>query len=164
MDRQGHYYKHPRLNPVEAQRVKELGEVEYMRDALNESLTWIQENPLEFFKLTILRFVHLWFGPLLPSLASVLIAVLTMLAVFGIKRVFPSLTLPQRIILLTPLLTYPLIYYLVPYMPRYRTPIDWILFMLAGIEVRHWINFITPRIVDGQTIHVDGSAGRVEVN
>ena len=141
MDRQGHYYKHPRLDPVEAQEVKELGEMEYMREALDETLTWIQDNPLEFFKLTFMRFVHFWFGPLGPSPTSALTVLLTILAVLGIRHVFPSLTLPQRIILLTPLLTYPLIYYLVPFMPRYRMPIEWIVLMLAGVEVWSWIRF-----------------------
>ena len=35
-------------------------------------------------------------------------------------------------VLLIPLLTYPLIYYLVPWQHRYRFPIEWILFLLAG--------------------------------
>ena len=150
MDRAGHRYKHPRATIEEARKVQQLGEMEYMREALNESLTWIQDNPLEFFKLTFLRFVHFWFGPLLPSPTSALVVALTILAMLGIRRVFPSLTLPQRIILLTPLLTYPLIYYLVPYAPRYRMPIDWMLFLLAGIEICGWIHFTTRHIHDGQ--------------
>jgi hypothetical protein len=36
---------------------------------------------------------------------------------------------------LIPLATYPLIYYFVAYMPRYRVPIDWILYILAGTAV-----------------------------
>ena len=114
--------------------------MDYMQEALNESLTWIQDNPLEFFKLTFMRSVHFWFGPLNPSLTSALIVALTILAMLGIRRVFPSLTLSQRIILLMPLLTFPLIYYLVPYTPRYRIPIDWILFLLAGIEIWGWFD------------------------
>jgi len=140
MDREGHRYQHPRLDPVEGRKVKELGEMDYMQEALNESLTWIQDNPLEFFKLTFMRSVHFWFGPLNPSLTSALIVALTILAMLGIRRVFPSLTLSQRIILLMPLLTFPLIYYLVPYTPRYRIPIDWILFLLAGIEIWGWFD------------------------
>jgi len=27
----------------------------------------------------------------------------------------------------------------VAYMPRYRVPIDWIIFMLAGSAIWHWI-------------------------
>ncbi|PWB72746.1 MAG: hypothetical protein C3F07_11130, partial [Anaerolineales bacterium] len=65
---------------------------------------------------------------------------LTILAILGIRHVLPILTAPQRVILLTPLLTYPLIYYLVPYMPRYRIPMDWMLFLLAGIEICGWIH------------------------
>jgi hypothetical protein len=138
MDRAGHRYKHPRVDLMEAQKVKELGEVEYMREALNESLAWIQDNPLEFFKLTFMRFVRFWLGIVNLSPTSVLMVASTVLAMLGIRRALPILTLPQRIILLMPLLTYPLIYYLVPFMPRYRTPIDWILLMLAGIEVWSW--------------------------
>lgn len=47
-------------------------------------------------------------------------------------RSFPMLAIPQRATFLIPLITYPLIYYIVAYMPRYRIPIDWILFILAG--------------------------------
>jgi len=145
MDRAGHRYKHPRVDLLEARKVIELGEMEYMREVMNESLAWMKDNPLEFVKLTFMRFVHFWFGPLTPSPASALIVVLTILAAMGIRRVFPSLTLPQRIILSTPLLTYPLIYYLVPYMPRYRTPIDWMLFLLAGIEIWGWFDWQKTR-------------------
>jgi hypothetical protein len=140
MDRAGYRYKHPRATIEEARKVQQLGEMEYMREALNESLAWIQDNPLEFFKLTFMRFIHFWFGLLTPSSTSAFVAALTILAILGIRRIFPSLTLPQRIILLTPMLTYPLIYYLVPFMPRYRTPIDWMLFLLAGVEIWRWFD------------------------
>jgi hypothetical protein len=48
--------------------------------------------------------------------------------------------MPQRAVLLIPLLTYPLIYYLVAYMGRYRLPMDWILLVLAGAEVWRWLD------------------------
>jgi len=145
MDRAGHRYKHPRVDLMEARKVQDLGETEYMREALDESLAWIQDNPLEFFNLTFMRFVHFWFGFLIPSPTSAFVFALTILAMLGIRRVLPSLTLPQRIVLLTPLLTYPLIYYLVPFMPRYRIPIDWILFLLAGIEIWGWLHLLKRR-------------------
>jgi len=146
MDRQGRIYKHPRADIAEARKLQQLGEMEYMPQAMNETLAWVWKNPSEFFKLTFLRFIHFWFGPLSPSPTSALMVALTILAVLGIRRVFPSLTLPQRIILLTPLLTYPLIYYLVPYMPRYRIPIDWIIFLLAGIEIWGWFDSQRARL------------------
>jgi hypothetical protein len=64
---------------------------------------------------------------------------LTILAILGAKRILPNLPLPQRILILMPLITYPLIYYLVPYMARYRMPIDWILFLLASVEIWGWL-------------------------
>lgn len=130
---------HPRSHLQEALKLKELGEVKYMRQAMGETLTWIQENQGEFIKLTFLRFIHFWFGPLHKPMAAAYITTLTILAALGTRRIFPGLSLPQRIIILIPLLTYPLIYYLVPYMVRYRVPLDGILLILAGVEVWHWI-------------------------
>ena len=143
MDRQAHSYQHPRLVTKEALRVKELGEVEYMRQALDDALNWMKDNPLEFLKLTFLRFIHFWFDPLYHLPAAAPIVGFTILAILGFRRVFQSQSLPQQIALLTPLILYPLIYYLIPYAPRYRTPIDWMIFMLAGVEIWHWISMST---------------------
>jgi hypothetical protein len=129
---------HPRLSYVEALRLKELGEMEYMRQAMREALSWMAANPGEFLKLTFLRFILFWFGPLY-SWAPPYSALLTILAFFSLKDVVPALTVPRRVVILVPLITFPLIYYLVPYMPRYRIPIDWMILLLAGAEVWHLI-------------------------
>jgi hypothetical protein len=113
--------------------------VEYNRQALKDALDWIRENPGEFLRLTFLRFVHFWFMPPSRSVAAPFLTTLTILAILGARRAFANQSLPQRIALLTPLIAYPLIYYLVPFMPRYRAPIDWMIFMLAGLEIWHWI-------------------------
>jgi hypothetical protein len=163
MDRQGRIYKHPRATIEEARKIQQLGEMEYMHQSFVDALIWMKENPVEFLKLTFLRFIHFWFGPLNRSFTSILVAALTILAILGARRILPNLPLPQRILILTPLITYPLIYYLVAFMPSYRTPMDWILFLLAGIEIWGWIHFITHRITDGQSITADGSARTVEL-
>jgi hypothetical protein len=116
-----------------------------MRRALNDALNWIEENPEEFLKLTFLRFFHFWVIPPSRSPAAAFLTAFTILAILGVRQVFPGLSLPQRIALLAPLITYPLIYYLVPFMPRYRTPIDWMIFMLVGVEVWHWISSLPRR-------------------
>jgi len=36
-------------------------------------------------------------------------------------------------------LTYPLVYYLVAYMPRHREPLDWLFLLLAGAAIWRWI-------------------------
>jgi hypothetical protein len=140
MDRQGRIYKHPRATMEEARKVQQLREMEYMHQALVDALIWMKENPVEFLKLTFLRFIHFWFGPLNRSFTSILVTALTILAILGARRILLNLPLPQRILILTPLITYPLIHYLVAFMPSYRTPMDWLIFLLAGVGIWHWID------------------------
>ncbi len=68
-----------------------------------------------------------------------MVTALTLLALLGAWLTFPSLAVPQRAALLIPLVTYPLIYYVVAYMPRYREPVNWIFLLLAGAAVWHWM-------------------------
>ena len=73
------------------------------------------------------------------------VSALTILALLGAIRTLPSLAVPQRAVLLIPLATYPLIYYVVAYMSRYRVPLDWIILLFAGAEAWHWIGKIMRR-------------------
>jgi hypothetical protein len=130
---------HPRTHEGEARKVQELGEVPYMRRAGEEALNWIGTNPWKFTKLTGSRIAHWWLGPLYDPPMALAYTALSLLAVLGIWTLFPSLTVPQRAALLIPLLTYPLIYYVVAYMPRYRDPIDWVILLLACGAVWRWV-------------------------
>lgn len=132
-------YRHPRTNPVEARLIQELGEAEYMRRAKAEAVDWITGNPWEFIKLTASRSIQFWVGPLHEPGKALAITALTILALLGAWRALPKMTNPQRAALLTPLICYPLIYYVVIYMPRYRVPLDWILLLLAGAAVWRWL-------------------------
>ena len=135
MDARQQVYRHPRALITEALKLRELGEIEYMRQAGHEALDWIRTHPGDFLWLTVQRIANLWLGPLHKTLASFGVLALSILAFWGVWQTFPSLTIPQRAALLIPLATYPVIYYFVAYMPRYRVPIDWILFILAGAAV-----------------------------
>jgi len=130
---------HPKALSSEARKLRDIGEIAYMRGAMDDALEWIIANPVEFLRLTGLRVLHIWFGPLHNSKVAAGISVLTLFAFLGLWLVWKRLLIPQQAILLIPLVTYSLIYYLVAYMPRYRVPIDWILFMLAGFTVWYWI-------------------------
>ncbi|UCD74612.1 MAG: hypothetical protein JSV91_12590 [Phycisphaerales bacterium] len=132
-------YRHPSGQKEEALLVREMGEMEYMRQAKREALEWIADHPVDFARLTALRFIHFWFGPLHRPIAAVVVSLLTLLALLGARRCLPSMTTPQRAALLIPLAMYPLIYYVVGYEFRYRIPIHWILLLLAGAELWHWI-------------------------
>jgi hypothetical protein len=130
------HYIHPRADSLEALKVLEMGEYEYMQQAMGKAIEWIGAHPTEFLRLFALRFLNLWAGPLYRSLDnSIGVLLLTVLALVGLWLSFPKISIPQRAALLIPLITYPMVYYIVAYMPRYRIPIDWILYILFGAAV-----------------------------
>jgi len=132
-------YRHPEDNEEEARLVQSLGEMEYMRQAKREAFEWIATHRAAFIRLTALRFVHFWFGPLHRPLTVLGVSALTILALLGVRRCWPSMAVPQRAVVLVPLMMFPLIYYLVGFEFRYRMPLNWIVLLLAGAEVWHWI-------------------------
>ena len=140
MDSLGEEHHHPRSHYGDAKKLRDLGEIEYMHNAGQEAMDWIQTNPGEFLWLSIRRFANIWAGPHYDPSAAVRVSTLTFLAIMGAWISFPILLTPQRFSLLIPLATYPFIYYFMAYMPRYRIPIDWILYLLAGFYISHIIN------------------------
>jgi hypothetical protein len=138
MDARGGH-RHPRTNIEEAMLVREMGEAAYMRDAKREAFDWIKKHPHTFLELTTSRALQFWFGPFHAPLMFLITTVLTVLAVTGVFFALPGMTSPQRVALLMPLLFYPMIYYIVAYMPRYRVPLDWMLLLLAGVALWRWI-------------------------
>jgi hypothetical protein len=127
--------RHPRTSAAEALRVRALGERAYMHEAGREAVDWIRRHPTRFIELTGLRAVHFWFGPSDDLPAALVASVLTGLAALGALLALPRLPAPSRASLLVPLATFPLIYYLLAYAPRYRVPLDWLLLLLAGAAV-----------------------------
>lgn len=128
-------FLHPRTSESEAVQVRVLGEIAYMQQERREALTWIREHPGEFLKLTALRAASFWLGPLHRPGSAFWVTLLTLLAAVGAWRSMPRMTPPQCATILIPLATFPLLYYVLSVMPRYRVPIDWILFLLAGAAV-----------------------------
>ncbi|KAA3647188.1 MAG: hypothetical protein DWQ07_06725 [Chloroflexi bacterium] len=140
---------HPRANFSEARKLRDIGEMAYMQDAQEQALHWIILHPGQFALLTLQRIANVWIGPLHRPAGIASVLGLTLLAIWGFWRSLPMLDLPQRAVLLIPLATFPLVYYFVAYMPRYREPIDWILFMLAGAAVWSWVE-VEPRVIGTQ--------------
>ena len=132
-------FRHPRTSMEEAEKVLAVGEANYMREKKDEALDWMASNPGEFLKLTAMRVLFFWGGPLyrFPSGSGQIL--LLLFAVIGAWRIIPVIGVPQRAALLIPLSTYPLVYYVVGYLPRYGYPVRWILFLLAGCAVWEWI-------------------------
>ena len=123
---------HPRTHASEAQRIREVGEVPYMRESRREALDWIRSHPSDFARLTAKRIRYFWLGPVDDPITAVAFLALAALAAVGAVLALRRLPAAGSAVLLIPLLTYPLIYYLVPWQHRYRFPIEWILFLLAG--------------------------------
>ncbi len=129
---------HPGNSAEEAAVVRDLGEARYMARVRDEALSWIRAHPAEFARLSVARAWHVWFGPPLRPLEGLPTASLTILAMLGLARAMPRLRAPERAALVIPLAAYPLVYYLVGYVPRYLFPISGLLFVLAASEVMGW--------------------------
>jgi MFS family permease len=139
---------HPRTHPEDALKVREWGEIAYMRESGAAARTWIVSNPGGFTRLTAKRIGYFWLGPLDQPVIALLFAILSGLALLGAIRAVGTLPPPRSAVLLIPLLTFPLVYYLVPWQHRYRFPIEWILFLLAGAAV--W-DLVNPAGAPGRT-------------
>ena len=132
-------FLHPRTSESEALQVRMLGEIGYMQQERREALTWIREHPGEFLALTGMRTAYFWLGPLHRPGAAFWYTLLTLLAALGAWKSFPRMIAAQRATMLIPLVTFPLIYYVLSVMHRYRVPIEWLLFLLAGAAAWHWM-------------------------
>lgn len=134
--REGDGMPHPGINLTEAQLCRDLGEAEYMRRARTKAFSWIRAHPDEFLRLTGCRILHTWFGPWYTAASvAAFITLLTILGAIGLWRAWPAMSVPQRVAVLSPILFFPLVYYVVVYMPRYRVPIDWVVFLAAGAAI-----------------------------
>ncbi|MFC1661344.1 hypothetical protein ACFL3S_07845, partial [Gemmatimonadota bacterium] len=131
--------RHPGRSVEEAQKVRDWGEGEYMKRARKDATTWILSHPGSFLWLTVKRIAFFWFGPLHRPAEAAGPFLLSLLALFGAWRILPRMTIPQRAVLLIPLGTYPLIYYVVSYISGYGEPLDWILYILGGAAVWGWL-------------------------
>lgn len=145
------YHRHPRTSRAAAIELRDMGEVAYMRESRREAMAWIGAHPGEFLRLTAKRIRYFWLGPLDHPATAFLFAALTGLAMLGAVQALRSLPAARSAALLLPLLTFPLVYYLVPWQRRYRFPIEWILFLLAGAAVWGWqrSRSVAPEAVEG---------------
>lgn len=64
--------------------MRDVGERAYMREKQDTAVGWIRENPGEFSRLTVLRALYFWAGPLHKPATAVWVSLLTLLAGAGI--------------------------------------------------------------------------------
>jgi hypothetical protein len=139
LDYPGSELRHPRTHLAEARLLQEVGEIAYMRRARREAIEWIHTHPAAFLRLTAQRACYFWLGSPSQGGLAVASALLTILAALGLWRAWPTIAAPQRAAVLVPLLTFPLTYYLVVFLPRYGAPLTGLLLLLSGVELWRWL-------------------------
>jgi hypothetical protein len=126
---------HPLQNPREAVKVRQLGEVEYNKEAQREALAWIRSHPKKFVALTVERARLFWFytSSSLGFLQKSKYYALSLIHLLGLVELVLLLSRKtiSAVVLLVILVLYPIPNYFIHFGPRYSYPIDWILSLLA---------------------------------
>ncbi len=124
---------HPSVSKIEADRLVDLGEVEYNRLRLTEAVGWVWAHPAEFLHLTAQRLAAWWFPPR-PAILVVPLIVLTLLAITGLWLMFRHQPMVAWLFLVT-WITFPDVYYIVQWSSRYRYPMDWQILLCASVAL-----------------------------
>jgi 4-amino-4-deoxy-L-arabinose transferase-like glycosyltransferase len=123
----------PGDNPAEMEKVKKLGEPAYMAERQREAMEIISRHPLQFAHQALRRILFTWTGlwdfPLrwrlndkgLPNVLTY--SFVSLLALAGLYRAMQDHR-DGAIVLVIPLIFFPVVYYLTHSDSRYRHPID----------------------------------------
>ena len=138
---------HPSESIVEARKLGAMGEVAYQKALLNQAVEWIQQNPQRFLDLALQRFWLFWFpsdeGNNVAELFSMgrrrglrafVVYSATLLSLPGLLLLLSRNRLGGTICLLW-LGLFPIVHYVVQFNDRYRAPILWLTFLLAGFTI-----------------------------
>ena len=127
-----HQSHHPNDSLSEAQLLETLGEVKYDQKRTADTKQWIKSHPAQFRNLTLQRFRDFWLPPPQRTpFRSYIIWVATVLSIPGLILMIRE-RLPVSMFVLTVLLIYPLMYYIVIADVRYRYPVLWLSLLPAG--------------------------------
>jgi hypothetical protein len=142
-------FPHPNRSLAEAQEVARIGEAEYNRMRFHAALAWIRGNPARAFGMWIWRAVYFWFPPPndpvskapRPRWSFWVVNVLTVLTAPGLVLLWRA-SRPGAVICAIFLGLYPLIYYILQWMERYRFAITWVTFILAAVAIRAFMAWL----------------------
>ena len=139
---------HPAYNGAEMDRLLEIGEVEYAKEAGGRAVDWIAENPARFGRLSVERFQRFWIGP--DPTADIVLGTgfvqerdamswlkwLTH-ATMGVLAIAGLLTWKgragSRTVMRGAFLFFPLVYYVTHVFERYRFPIEPLITLSAAV-------------------------------
>jgi len=123
-------YLHATKNAQQMQLYRQLGELAYVAERKRQAIAFIREDYARFAGLCLKRFVYFWAGVPRPAEKSALAPfsnslylASSVLAVWGLARALRK-HMPGAWLFFWLTLTYPLAYYAVFVLPRYRHPIE----------------------------------------
>ena len=143
--------EHPGNDPTAMRRMQELGEIGFMDEKKLEFHAFVQEHPGEFVRFTFERIWYFWAAPPQATIVAgydlciarhVEFLLASIFAFAGLVLAFVRKN-PYRWLLTPFLLIYPLPFYVVNPLPRYKHPIEPVMLMLIiyvlaesrGVEV-----------------------------
>jgi hypothetical protein len=127
--------RHPFFSRAEASEVKSAGELEYNRRKLNLVVKWVETHPASFICLSLEHLFYFWLGPIEHPFELVATSFYTVLGLAGLGLIRKRVGNTQFRLWCIAFATYPLVYYFVTYSPRYRVPIDWMIWLAAGLAI-----------------------------
>jgi hypothetical protein len=127
---------HPSINVREAQSVRDMGEIRYSRNRQARALDWIRRHPGRFMELTLARVRLFWLGAWRDPETAWLFALATLLAAIGAWFLWRDGRRQVLWMFAVVWACYPITYYVVQHLPRYRVPIWWTVLLAAAYGVR----------------------------
>jgi 4-amino-4-deoxy-L-arabinose transferase-like glycosyltransferase len=129
-------FRHPYSNNREGAIMRSMGETAYYRIRAAEATKWIERNPGRFTRLTLQRIFWFWFTPSHWPLKTMFHSGVVVLGAIGLWFLWRD---NRRAACLLSVLwvIFPLPFYAIQIGSRYRYPMEWLLWLLAGYTV--WI-------------------------
>jgi len=142
-----YFENHPCYSLAEAQKVLQLGEIEYEHRLLKEATLWIKENRASFIRLTLERMLYFWTD--LPSSYTTLFlrSLLSIGTLLGLGRMWRDGFKLQALLFAPILCIYPASCYLFQYSNRYVARIAFALLLPAGFALSRMKGFHLGRTV-----------------
>lgn len=126
-----HATTHPNVNSAIAAQLAATGEVQFYHAKMRQALAWVESHRAAFLRLTAQRFRLFWFPEADHLWEAVLVWIITALSIPGLWVIAQKNRCAACVIGATWLL-FPLVYYVVPFEPRYRYPIYWTSLLASG--------------------------------
>lgn len=160
----GFLWMHPSMNDEEMAKYRQMGELAYMKEKQRLAFATIAQNPRQFAKRSLIRFMEWWFGPWQFAVPRWLAGDFAVSKKMLLGTVTSLLTLTGFLVAIRKregkpilygiaLIFLPLVYYGVHTSPRYRHAIDPQIILLAVYAVSCVILKFRGRAADVSRVH-----------